>query len=124
MVKDLYLSLKALMISLSGGTLKIWGSIYNLIKISYFYKKNKFMNSAEIKIDLFRKLDSLKGKRLEEAYGILLNYINGKSEVDDWQNLTAEQQSAIRHGVEQLDNGQGKNHKDVMAEMRKRFTND
>ena len=82
------------------------------------------MNSAEIKIDLFRKLDSLKGKRLEEAYGILLNYINGKSEVDDWQNLTAEQQSAIRHGVEQLNNGQRKNHKDVMAEMRKRFTND
>lgn len=82
------------------------------------------MNAAEIKIDLFRKLDSLKGKRLEEAYGILLNYINGKTEIDEWQNLTIEQQSAIRHGVEQLDKGQGRNHKDVMADMRKRFAND
>ena len=82
------------------------------------------MNAAEIKIDLFRKLDSLKGKRLEEVYGIILNYINGKTEIDEWQNLTIEQQSAIRQGVEQLDKGQGKNHKDVMSDMRKRFAND
>lgn len=82
------------------------------------------MNAAEIKIDLFRKLDSLKGKRLEEAYGMLLNYINGKSEIDEWQNLTTEQQSAIRHGIEQLENGQGRRHKDIMTDVRKRFAND
>jgi predicted transcriptional regulator len=82
------------------------------------------MNAAEIKIDLFRKLDSLKGKRLEEAYGMLLNYINGKSEVDEWQNLTTEQQSAIRHGIEQLDNGLGRKHSDVMSDFRNRFANE
>ncbi len=81
------------------------------------------MNAAEIKIDLFRKLDSLKGRRLEEAYGMLLNYINGKSEIDEWQDLTEEQQAAIRHGVEQLDQGLGRNHKDVMTDIRKRYAN-
>ena len=80
------------------------------------------MNSAEIKIDLFRKLDSLKGNRLEEAYGMLLNYINGKSELDDWKNLTNEQQNAIRLGIEQLDNGEGREHKKVMSDIRKRYT--
>ena len=81
------------------------------------------MNSAEIKIDLFRKLDSLKGKQLEEAYGMLLNYINGKNEPDDWQSLTQAQQNAIRLGVEQLDNGEGRAHSKVMSDIRRRYTN-
>jgi len=81
------------------------------------------MNSAEIKIDLFRKLDSLKGNRLEEAYGMLLNYINGKNELDDWQSLTKEQQNAIKLGIKQLDNGEGREHKKVMSDIRKRYTN-
>ncbi|MGB0933187.1 MAG: hypothetical protein ACPGU5_02830 [Lishizhenia sp.] len=82
------------------------------------------MNSSEIKIDLFRKLDALKGNRLEEAYGLLLNYINGKNNLQDWKNLTQEQQSALKLGIEQLDNGEGKNHEKVMSDIRRRYTND
>ncbi len=81
------------------------------------------MNAAEIKIDLFRKLDSLKGNRLEEAYGMLLNYINGKSELDDWQNLTSEQQEAIQIGLDQLNNGEGRSHSDVMTDIRNQYGN-
>jgi hypothetical protein len=81
------------------------------------------MNASDIKIDLFRKLDSLKGSRLEEAYGILLNFINSKNEIDEWQNLTQDQKDAIIFGVKQLDEGQGKDHKSVMSQMRKRYTN-
>ncbi|SHG37013.1 hypothetical protein SAMN05444483_11027 [Salegentibacter echinorum] len=80
------------------------------------------MNSAEIKIDLFRKLDSLKGNQLEEAYGVLLNYINGKNELDDWKSLTQEQQNAIKLGIEELDKGEGREHKKVMSDIRKRYT--
>ena len=82
------------------------------------------MNAAEIKIDLFRKLDSLKGRRLEEAYGVLINFINSRNEINDWQNLTTEQQSAIRLGIEQLDKGEGRKHNDVMSDFRNRFVND
>jgi hypothetical protein len=81
------------------------------------------MNASDIKIDLFRKLDSLKGSRLEEAYGILLNFINSKNEIDEWQNLTKDQKDAIIFGVKQLDEGLGKDHKSVMSQMRKRYTN-
>lgn len=81
------------------------------------------MNPAEIKIDLFRKLDALKGNRLDEAYGILLNYINGKNELDDWQNLTEEQQKAINLGLQQLDNGEGREQYKVMSDIRKQHTN-
>ncbi|MGO2103122.1 MAG: hypothetical protein ACTH5N_06225 [Psychroflexus halocasei] len=81
------------------------------------------MNSAEIKIELFRKLDSLKGNQLEEAYGILLNYINGNKKIEDWQDLTQEQQDAIKLGIKQLDNGEGLEHKKVMSDIRKRYKN-
>ncbi len=81
------------------------------------------MNAAEIKIDLFRKLDSLKGNRLEEAYGILLNYINSKSEIDEWQNLTSEQQEAIQLGIDQLNKGEGRSHRDIMTDIRNQYAN-
>ncbi len=82
------------------------------------------MNTAEIKIDIFKKLDSLKGNRLEEAYGLLLNFINKTVDVDDWQNLTREQQDAIKLGVGQLDKGEGRRHDNVMSDVRKRFLNE
>jgi len=86
-------------------------------------QKDMKMDASEIKINLFRKLDTLRGQRLEEAYGLLLNFINSKSEIDDWQNLTSEQKDAIQLGVEQLNNGQGRDHKTVMSDIRKRYSN-
>ena len=82
------------------------------------------MNTAELKIDIFKKLDSLKENRLEEAYGILLNFINKNVDVDEWDSLTPVQQSAIKFGVDQLDNGEGRKHNDVMSDIRKRFLNE
>lgn len=79
------------------------------------------MNAAEMKIELFRKLDSLKGDRLEEAYGVLINYINGKSELDDWQSLSSEQKAAISLGLDQLDKGEGKSHSEVMMSIRNQY---
>jgi hypothetical protein len=39
----------------------------------------------------FGSWDSLKGNKLKEAYGMLLNFINGKKDFDDWENFTEEQ---------------------------------
>ena len=82
------------------------------------------MNTAEIKIDLFRKIDSLKGRNLQEAYGLLLNYISGNYALDEWKNLTIEQQNAIHEGIKELDNGEGRNHSIVISDFRKRYLND
>ena len=82
------------------------------------------MNSAEIKIELFRKLDSLKGKSLKEAYGILLNYINSTSNPDEWDELSEEQIDGIKLGLSQLDNGEGREHKKVISALRKKYPND
>jgi len=79
------------------------------------------MSAAELKIELFRKLDKLKENELKEAYGLLLNYINGDNEISDWKDLTKQQQEAIKLGIEQLNNGEGRSHKNVMSDFRNRF---
>jgi hypothetical protein len=79
------------------------------------------MNSAELKVDLIRKLDALKGNSLKEAYGLLCNYINSKDDVSAWEGLTTEQQKAIELGVKQLDNNEGRSHLEVMKELRNKF---
>lgn len=79
------------------------------------------MNPAEIKIDLFRKLDGLKGKNLKEAYGLLINFINSGSSIDEWENLSKEQKDAIQLGLQQLDNGEGKDHGQVMSNLRNKY---
>ena len=81
------------------------------------------MNAAEIKLDLFRKLDALKGSSLQEAYGTLLNLINSKNDSSDWDNLTQEQQEGIQLGIIQLDNGEGISHTDVMTAIKKKYLN-
>ena len=82
------------------------------------------MNPAEIKIDLFRKLDSLKGSNLQEAYGLLLNYINGSNNLNDWDNLSSEQKDAIKLGISQLDDNKGRSHTNVISDLRNRFINE
>lgn len=79
------------------------------------------MTVAELKIDLFRKLDSLEGEKLEEVYGILLNFMNAKIKPEEWNNLTIAQQEAIQLGLEQLEDGKGRNHSLVMNTVRERF---
>lgn len=46
------------------------------------------MNAAEIKIELFRELDSLDVKNLKEVYGLLLNYFNTKNDYAEWNQLS------------------------------------
>ncbi len=82
------------------------------------------MNPDQIKIYLFRKLELLNENQLEEAYGVLLNFINSRNGTDDWKYLSTEQQDAIRLGIEQLDKGEGRQHGDVISAFRNKFLNE
>lgn len=48
------------------------------------------MTKSDLKLKLFREIDSLEKERLEELYGVFLNFINGKKDIDDWHKLTGE----------------------------------
>jgi len=88
-----------------------------MIGILYFYLIIFLILSNEIKIELFSKVDSLKGKSLKEAYGVLLNYINSNQEINDWDNMNMGEQEAIKFGLTQLNNGEGQSHDNVIPSL-------
>ncbi len=79
------------------------------------------MNIAELKLKFFRQIDSLDNEKVEEAYGVLLNFINSKDDLDEWSNLTAEQQKGIIDSIEQLENNQGSPHNEIIRKYKNKY---
>jgi hypothetical protein len=79
------------------------------------------MNIAELKLKFFRQIDGLDKDKLEEAYGVLLNYINSTDDLDEWSKLTAEQKKGIIDGIEQIENNQGIAHNEVMRKYKNKY---
>lgn len=82
------------------------------------------MSTAEIKLDLFRKIDALDSKNLEKVYGYLLNFINSTLEVNEWDDMPQNHKDAILSGIRELDDGLGIDHDDVIKKYRKKFGNE
>jgi len=80
------------------------------------------MTVAELKLKIFRQVDSLEKSRLEELYGVMLNYINSQKDLDDWTKLTTEQQQGIIDAIEEIDAGKGIPHETIMTNIRRKFS--
>jgi hypothetical protein len=76
---------------------------------------------ADLKLKIFRQVDSLQKNRLEEIYGLLTNYLRGQKDIDDWNQLTEQQKQGIFEAIEEIDEGKGTPHKKVMANIRKKY---
>ena len=81
------------------------------------------MTVSDLKLKIFRQIDSLEKSRLEEFYGLLLNYVNGKKDVSDWEKLSAAQKQGILEAIEEVDSEKGIEHKVVIDKFRKKYFN-
>ncbi|MBN2633445.1 MAG: hypothetical protein JXR66_07820 [Bacteroidales bacterium] len=79
------------------------------------------MTVSDLKLKIFRQIDSLEKNRLEEFYGLLLNYINGKKDISDWDKLSLAQKQGLMDAIDQLESGQGISHNDVIDNIRKKY---
>lgn len=79
------------------------------------------MTEADLKLKIFRQVDSLEKNRLEEVYGLLTNYLRGHKSIDDWNQLTEEQKKGIFDAIEDIDEGKGVSHDTVMSRIRKKY---
>jgi hypothetical protein len=79
------------------------------------------MTVSDLKLKIFRQIDSLEKNRLEEFYGLLLNYINGKKDISDWDRLTLAQKQGLVDAIDQLDSDKGISHNDVIDKLRKKY---
>jgi hypothetical protein len=65
------------------------------------------MTVSDLKLKIFRQIDSFEKSRLEEFYGLLLNYVNGKKDVSDWDKLSTAQKQGILDAIEEVDSEKG-----------------
>jgi hypothetical protein len=79
------------------------------------------MTVSDLKLKIFRQIDSLEKNRLEEFYGVLLNYINGQKDISDWDKLSLAQKQGLMDAIDQLESGQGISHNDVIDNSRKKY---
>ncbi len=81
------------------------------------------MNATELKIKIFREVDSLESSKLLEFYGLLQNFINSEKEEDEWIGLSETEIQGIRNAINELDAGKGRSHYLVMKGIREKYNN-
>jgi transcription elongation factor GreA-like protein len=82
------------------------------------------MTVSDLKLKIFRQIDSLEKSRLEEFYGVLMNYVNGKKDISDWDKLSDTQKQGILDAIDELDSKKGVSNKVVINKFRKKYSND
>ena len=80
------------------------------------------MTTSDIKLRLFRQIDSLEKSKLEELYGVVVNFINGQKELTDWDTLTESQKTGIIDALEEIEEGKGISHQDVVSKYRNKYS--
>lgn len=79
------------------------------------------MNNANLKSKIIKELDAFDASALEEFYGVLLNFVHQKTEHEDWNQLTLQEQQGIYQALHELDEGKGIPHEKVMKNIRKKY---
>jgi|SRR5690554_6819711 len=88
-----------------------------------FVKDKSFtiMNAAEIKLDLFRRLDNLDNQRLEKVYTKIINLINTEDPRKDV--LSPEIKAALDEALEDSKKGRVYAHEEVMQKTKEKYPN-
>jgi hypothetical protein len=80
------------------------------------------MTVSELKLRLFRQIDTLDKSKLEEVYGVLTNFINGQKDISEWDKLSDNQRHGILNAIEEVETGKGIPNKVVLDKFRKKYS--
>lgn len=79
------------------------------------------MTVSDLKLRLFRQIDALEKNRLEELYGVVLNYFNGQADVSEWNTLTEEQKQGLFDAIDEIESGKGIPNEEIMRKVRSQY---
>jgi len=80
------------------------------------------MTVSELKLRLFRQIDTLDKSKLEEVYGVLTNYINGQKDISEWDKMSDNQRHGILNAIEEVETGNGIPNQVVLNKFRKKYS--
>jgi predicted transcriptional regulator len=77
------------------------------------------MNAAEIKLDLFRRIDSIKESELEILYNKLIALLNSSSSY----KLSKDEKAAVNEALNASRSGKTYTHEEVIEEAKGKYPN-
>ena len=80
------------------------------------------MDASELKLKIFREIDSLEKSKLQEVYGYLQNFVRGEKDLDEWNSLSSLQKQGILDAIDELDTGSGIPHEKVISKFRNKYS--
>jgi hypothetical protein len=80
------------------------------------------MTVSDLKLRLFRQIDALEKSKLEEIYGVLINYINGQKDISEWEKLSDNQKHGIFNAIDEIEDGKGIPNKVIFNKFRKKYS--
>ncbi len=81
------------------------------------------MTTAELKLEIVRKIDLLESSQLDELSSFVENMVHENINLDEWNRLPKEQKDGIIAGLVDFDKNGGTDHALVMARVRHKITN-
>ena len=79
------------------------------------------MNTAELKLKLFREIDILEKSKLEQVYGLFVNFINEEIDTEEWKSLSKVQQKGLLDAIDEMDSSEGIEHKTIIEKYKKKY---
>lgn len=80
------------------------------------------MTVSDLKLKLSRQIDALEKNKLEEIYGVLINYLNGQKDISEWEKLSENQKNGICNAIDEIGTGKGIPNKAVLDKFRKKYS--
>ncbi len=75
------------------------------------------MTPAELKLDLFRRLDSLDNVKIRRIYGSMLNLFSENETYEEWELLSVEDKAKIVESESQYTQGKYRKHSQVVSKL-------
>ena len=79
------------------------------------------MRESDLKRKKKSKKDTIEKGKLEEIYGVLINYINGQKDVTEWEQLSDNQKKGIIDSIDELESGKAIPNSVVIDKFRKKY---
>ena len=76
------------------------------------------MSASELKLKLFREIDTLEKSKLEQLYGILLNFLNKDDDTEEWNSLSKTQKKGILDAIDEMDSSEGISNESLLDKYR------
>lgn len=81
----------------------------------------KTSDIQKLKLPILGQVENLNAELLREIFGLISNHVNSKKELNDWENLSEEEQMGLENAIKSINQGRFLKQEDVMTQMRAKY---